>query len=241
MNNRIVIATGRKGSGKSHLIHRHFTSKAKRVIHLDFVGEIKKKIPTAVETIGLAATMEAIREMARQRKMEWNIVAVFPESEMWGLPRLCAQLVPTYGGEKAPIGIAKAFGGIALECTECDILLPIQGGAWSSSARSMMRRARHESLDLFLATQRPQDCHKLCTSMADFVISFKTTEPRELKYLRDGVGTSFALRVRDLSYRHSLWFRKDDELTVEIDADGNAVISDYEDEGEPDERELDGG
>jgi hypothetical protein len=224
--NTIVFVTGPKGSGKSYALDKYFTAKHPRVIHLDFVGEIAEKYPDAIETIGFRETMEQLRAFAVANETEWNIVAVFPEHQWEELPDLFTALCPQYQGRHTPMSVSQAFGGIALECSECDIILPNNAARDGRAARNMIKRARHERLDLYLGTQRPQECSRLCTSQADFVIAFQMHEPRELDYLSRGVGSAFAERVRLLRQYHSLWFNRATHQIAERDAKGKWVTPD---------------
>lgn len=224
--NTIAFATGPKGSGKSFLLDRYFTSRAPRVIHLDFVGEVAEKYPDAIEAVGYDAVRAQLIELARSGAREWNLVAVFPEYRQAEMGRLFAALCPPYNGRATPMGISRAFGGVALECSECDVILPNSAGLNTMAARNMLKRGRHEQLDLYLGTQRPQECSRLCTSQADYVIAFQMHEPRELEYLARGAGEAFAARVRELPQYHSLWFHRATRGIVERNAAGEVVASD---------------
>ena len=222
--NTVVFGTGPKGSGKTHTMNRFFVGHAPRVIHVDMVGEVIENYPDAIETVGARETILKLMEFARERRREWNLVAVFPEGRQRELAALCDALTPPYAGRAAQrVGVSRAFGGIALDCTECDILLPNAGGHDTRAARNMVKRARHELLDLFLATQRPPECSRLCTSQADIVFSLQTHEPRDLDYLRKGVGSAFADRVAELPQYHSLWFERATRKVVERGKDGAIV------------------
>ncbi len=222
--NVIVFATGPKGSGKSVLLHRYFTAHAPRVIHLDFVGEIHETYPDAPETVWLTATLEQLRAFARAGLPRWHLIAVFPEHHHADLPRLFGALCPAYEGKAAGrMGIAQAFGGIALECSECDVILPNSAATDTRAARNLLKRGRHVRLDLYLATQRPQECSRLCTSQADYIIAFQMHEPRELEYLAQGAGQAFADRVRVLPAYHSLWLQRATHVVVERGPDGAMI------------------
>lgn len=221
--NTIAMVIGPKGSGKSRLLDHYFTSRAPRVIHLDFVGEIGERYPGAIETVGLEATLAQLRAFAANSEMKWHLVAVFPEHRQHEMAALFRALAPEYNGKTTPPGIARAFGGIALECSECDIMLPNNASEETRAARNLLKRGRHERLDLFLATQRPQECSRLCTSQADFIVAFQTHEPRELDYLSRGAGEDFARRVRALPQYSSLWFARASRAIVERDKNGTIV------------------
>lgn len=226
--NEIAFVTGPKGSGKSHLIDEYFTQYAPRVIRLDFVGDVAEKYPDMIEAVGYEQLIAALRRFNAERLAEWSVIAVFPEHKMHEIPELFAKLVPPYEGRGKVGGISRAFGGIALECTECDIILPNRSSYDTQAARNMMKRARHEALDLYLATQRPAECHRLCTAMADYTIALQTHEPRDLDYLSKGVGEDFAAMVRKLPRYHSAWFKRDGREILERDKDGEIVGSNDE-------------
>lgn len=221
--NEIVFVTGPKGSGKSYLIDEYFTTHAPRVIRLDFVGDVAEKYPDMPEAVGYDELLSTLRGFNRDRLPRWSVVAVFPEHRMHELPTLFAKLVPPYEGRGRAGGISRAFGGIALECTECDIILPNANSAATGAARNMLKRGRHEGLDLYLATQRPAECNRLCTAMADYTIALHTHEPRDLDYLSRGVGEDFAAMVRALPEYHSAWFRRKGREILERDKNGEVV------------------
>lgn len=176
--NEIVFCAGKKGSGKSTLLYDYFVAPSPRTISLDFVGDVKERDPNAIEVVGYAPLIAKLQELVRAGIQRWHIAAVFDAYTESELPKLFRLLCPPYNPGKQ--SLTRALGGMALECSECDVILP-NGGA-SIEARNMLKRGRHNLLSLYLATQRPQECSRLCTSQADYIISFAMHEPNELKY-----------------------------------------------------------
>lgn len=219
--NEIAFACGKKGSGKSKLINDYFAKKFPRVISLDFVGEIKERNPEAIEVVGYEKLVKMIRDLTNSQVEKWQIAAVFDEYQISSgeLERLFNLLVPAYTPEKK--GLSRILDGLTLECTECDVILPNQGA--SIAARNMVKRARHEKLNLLFATQRPQECNRLCTSQADWVISFRMHEPREIKYLSDSVSSRFTDEVRLLEQYCSAWYHAETGNVFIRDRDGATI------------------
>lgn len=216
--NEIVFCAGKKGSGKSTLLYDYFVTRSPRTISLDFVGDVKERNPHAMEVVGYAALLAKLSELVAARVERWHIAAVFDAYTERELPQLFRLLCPPY--DPVRISLPRALGGIALECSECDVILP-NGGA-SVEARNMVKRGRHNLLSLLFATQRPQECSRLCTSQADFVISFAMHEPNELKYFAR-IAPRYSALLPHLPPFYSAWYEPATGLVEIRDPQGNTA------------------
>lgn len=215
--NEIVFCCGKKGSGKSRLLYDYFVSENPRTISLDFVGEVKERNPNALQVVGYDALLGALRSLVNVPR--WHVAAVFDEYSMHELPKLFRLLCPPFNPDRR--SLSRAFGGIALECSECDVILP--NGSATVEARNMIKRGRHELLSLYFATQRPQECSRLCTAQADFVISFRMHEPNEMRYLARTVSPLYADLVKNLPTYHSAWYEAATGQVEVRDANGETT------------------
>lgn len=217
-DNEIIFCSGKKGSGKSTLLYEYFVANYPRTISLDFVGDVKERNPQAIEVVGYTALLGKLKELVAAGVQEWHVAAVFDSYSERELPNLFRLLCPPYNPQQ--VSFSRAIGGLALECSECDVILP-NGGA-SVEARNMVKRGRHNLLSLFLATQRPQECSRLCTSQADYIISFAMHEPNELRYF-NRISPRYASLLPTLPKFHSAWYVPATGQVAIRDGDGETV------------------
>jgi hypothetical protein len=219
--NEIVFACGKKASGKSTLLYEYFVTANDRTISLDFVGEVKERNPNAVQCVGFDGVLATLRELTSARVMRWHIAAVFDEYTTHELPKLFRLLCPPFNPGRQ--SLSRTLGGLALECSECDVILP--NGNATVEAKNMIKRGRHELLSLYLGTQRPQECSRLCTSQADYIISFRMHEPNEMRYLARTVSNEYAEVVKRLPKYSSAWYCPAVGEVQVRDGDGNVTQS----------------
>jgi hypothetical protein len=219
-DNEIVFVAGKKASGKSTLLYEYFVANYPRTISLDFVGDVKERNPEAIEVVGYTALLAKLKELVAAGVHNWHVAAVFDSYTESELPNLFRLLCPPYNPQQ--VSFSRAIGGLALECSECDVILP-NGGA-AVEARNMVKRGRHNLLSLFLATQRPQECSRLCTSQADYIISFAMHEPNELKYF-GRISPRYASLLQSLPKFHSAWYVPATGQVAIRDGDGETVAT----------------
>jgi hypothetical protein len=173
--NLVVFACGRKRSGKSHQLAKIAGAFPRRII-FDFVGEFYRKIDGAIEARNLVQAADALRQ-ARKRGNRWTVLCMMDPAD-----------VPALVGAIAPIGsipeqsFSYAVGGVALECGECDRILPNNAGI-SPELLDAIQRGRHFRLSSLFGTQRPRQTHRVLTSQADVILAFRQREPRDVDFL----------------------------------------------------------
>lgn len=200
----VVTVVGRTGSGKTRIIAKKFGPRHARRITLDSMGECEALYPDAFRAFGLPSVYAAMNAWAEANVTEWHIVAILPEEEV-GM--LMAKLAPQYDGKTE--SLAKAFGGVCVECFEVDLYLPVSGagGGITRAFQNAVARGRHVGLSLLFATQRPAQCHRILTSQSQHVVSFAMHEPNDLRWLASVGGSAYA-RIAHTGLRRyeSVWY-----------------------------------
>lgn len=200
----VVTVVGRTGSGKTRLIARSLGPRHSRRITLDSMGECEVLYPDAFRAFGLPAVYDAMNAWAEGNVTTWHVVAILSEEEV-GL--LMAKLAPQYDGKTE--SLAKAFGGVCVECFEVDLYLPVSGagGVVTKAFQNSVARGRHVGLSLLFATQRPAQCHRILTSQSQHVVSFAMHEPGDLRWLSLVGGSAYA-RIAHTGLRRyeSVWY-----------------------------------
>jgi hypothetical protein len=210
-----VFIAGRKGTGKSTLLHRRYVSSAPRVLSLDATvpPETLERNPGAVYVIGLDQLRRVLRLAAGYPR--WHIAAALEPADVAELFRL---LCPPLGSPRA--SLSRAFGGIAIECGECDLVWPNAGSA--PELLSALRRGRHYLLDLYLATQRPASCAVDVRAQADALIAFAQTEPRDVDYFARGISRPVGELIRSLEGHEFVFYSRADGRVYVCGEDGAA-------------------
>lgn len=192
--NAIVTVYGPKGSGKSRFLS-DLVARVPRVLTLDITGEAREVYPSALGPFfGLRDTLAALHRAAHFPG--WHVIAALDDAEV---PALFARLVPRYDGRTRPL--AAALGGIAVECGEVDMIAP--SGRTPPEVLSAWRRGRHAGLSLFTATQRPAAAARDVSAQADVIASFQVSEPRDVAFIADMMGSAAAEAVQTLPPYHA--------------------------------------
>jgi hypothetical protein len=185
--NTIAFACGRKGSGKSYWLEHEFVVRAPRVVHIDPNGDYLDDAGVLVVD-GYTGLLTALEAFAAVNQREWRVAVSLSENETVEFFQLVAPLEDFGRGS-----LSRAFGGMAIECGECDVIAP--NGRTHPAVASAWRRGRHHQLDLYMGTQRPAACDRLLTSMADVVACFSLDEPRDVTWVTDKMGRAAADEV----------------------------------------------
>lgn len=174
--NTIAVVLGRKGSGKSTLVHE-LLEEAPRVLVLDYLGEYGGRDLCRV----VRGRDAAFRALERA----------------WGADRFRIAVRETEGQDSLDVLAAAA----ELE----DYLLVIEEASAYCSPQGVpreiaqiVRYGRHRSIDQLFVAQRPSMLHRDITSAADVVISFQHHERADIDYLVQTVGEHMAA-VRELA------------------------------------------
>lgn len=213
----IVTVVGRTGSGKTQLIAKHIGPRHARRITVDLVNECRKLYPHAVTARTLADVVRLLRAFHERSVNQWHIIAAL---EIRDVGKMIQMLAPT--GTQAEFSLAAAWGGIALEIFELDILAPVDRSepATREAIRSAYARGRHFGLSILAATQRPHQIDRIATAMASHVVTFQMHEPADLQFLERVGGKRFAeLSRTGLEPHQSAWYvaRTGEILTLTAD------------------------
>lgn len=217
--NLIVTGYGPKGSGKSRFLRDMFVRQAPRVISLDVTGEGRESYPEALGPFfGLARVLDGVRAAARWeaaqraagRPAGWHILAAIDDRE---IPRFFRMLAPPFDGQS--VSLARALGGVAIECGEVDHIAP--NGSADPEVVAAWRRGRHHALSLLTATQRPASCARDVSAQADVLFSFQTSEPRDVAFLADTFGKPTAEVIRNLPRYHAAVYVRERQRVLLLD------------------------
>lgn len=182
-DNSILFVAGRKGSGKTTLIHA-IAALHDRVFVLDSMGSEGE--PEYRVVFGFDECISAIEQAAKAKTFRISLRC--PSTD-----ELLA-LVPI------------------IETVE-DCLLVVDEASFYCSPNylpdelsSILRYGRHARISQIYAARRPSEIHREVTAAADVVITFQHHEPRDLAYFRALGGERFAERVRNLPrFRCAVW------------------------------------
>lgn len=214
--NKITFACGMKGSGKSHWLYHQHVVHEPRVIHLDPNGDyIDDKNVLIVS--GYDGLLTALDAFAATNQQEWRVaVALDDPKDVAALFDLLAPRADFGRGS-----LSRAFGGVAVECGECD--QPCPNGATAREVQNGWRSGRHHLLNLHMGTQRPPACDRLLTSQADVVAVFAMDEPIDLDWTAKKFGRPAADVVATLpDHWHVEKCRGERQLRV-VDPDGKTA------------------
>lgn len=214
-SHEITVVVGRTGSGKTQLISRVLAPRHPRRITLDATGECVRLYPAAHVVGTLADALRALEVWANEEREHWHLVAALQPADSAEFARA---LVPVYSpGVSA---LADDLGGVCVECSELDVYLPVSGANAKQTAAwtTVLARGRHTRCSVIAATQRPHQVARIVTSQASRVIAFRTHEPRDVRWLADVGGPTFAAVAReDLPRFHSVHFHVDDARCEVLD------------------------
>jgi energy-coupling factor transporter ATP-binding protein EcfA2 len=200
----IVIVVGRTGSGKTQLLARLIGARHKRRITIDLLGECVELYPRALRARSVAQIVELMRRLHKADINQWHIVASIDVPHVGDL---LALLCPT--GTASDTSLSAAWGGIALEIFELDLVAPVDRSEKSTRAqiKTAYARGRHYGLSILAATQRPHMIDRISTAQATHVVTFQMHEPSDLKFLNDVGGKVFAEIARTgLEQYESAWY-----------------------------------
>lgn len=172
MNKRapITCILGKRGSGKSTLL-KELVKKGgyKRVIVVDTLGEHgegRRIVRTPTGLIGAVKTKA------------FNVAV---------------QFVKATEGFRWACDVAYAVGDLALVVEEADFYIT----AWRAPEcfEKLVRYGRHRGVEMICVSRRPPDLWRNLTANADYLCVFRTTEPRDIRYLQEFMGEA-ALRLK---------------------------------------------
>lgn len=200
----IVTIVGTTGSGKTALIAEHIGPRHARRITCDLVGECRKLYPDAIHLTAFAQLFPVLRRLNDHGVDRWHIVAQFTVAE---IGKLITALVPT--GPDASRSLSLAWGGLALEIFELDLVAPVDRSeeATRLAVKTAYARGRHFGLSILAATQRPHMIDRIATAQSTYVVTFQMHEPHDLAFLKRCGGSAFAELARTgLRQYESAWY-----------------------------------
>lgn len=214
--NTIAFACGMKGSGKSHWLLHEFVLKAPRVIHIDPNGDYLDDKNVLV-VAGYDDLLMALDAFAATNESQWRVAVSLDDPKE--IAALFDLLCPRANFGRG--SLSRAFGGIAIESGECDVIAP--NGKTPAEVQSGWRRGRHHELDLFMGTQRPASCDRLLSAQADIVGIFALDEPIDIDWAAQKFGRAAAEEIAQLpDYWHAEKRRGERGIRI-VDPSGRTV------------------
>lgn len=182
-DNTILFICGRKGSGKSTLVHA-IAMEHDRVFVLDTMGSEGE--PDFEVVTGLEACVDAITTAAERETFRLSLRASSTDDLLSLLPII----------ETVPNALL-VIDETSYYCSPS--YLP-------DELSSVLRYGRHAELSQVYVARRPSEIHREVTAAADVVITFQHHEPRDLAYFKAIGGEEFSEKVRSLPrFRTAVW------------------------------------
>lgn len=200
----IVTIVGRTGSGKTQLLAKLIGPRHKRRITIDLLGECEKLYPNALKARSVEQVIKGMAKLHAADVMEWHIVASIDVPDVGKLVHL---LCPT--GTASGRSLSAAWGGMALEMFELDLIAPVDRSEKSTreAIKTAYARGRHYGLSILAATQRPHMIDRIATAQSSYVITFQMHEPADLQFLERVGGKRFSELARvGLKQYESAWY-----------------------------------
>lgn len=172
MRNTVTIVLGRKGSGKSWLVHELIEGyRPRRVVIIDSLAEYgpesEPKIKAEVAR-GFDESLDALEAAESRRRFVLSLRVLSPEENL------------------ELLGVAFRLRRFLLVVEEASLycsptLLP-------DEVAQLIRYGRHQEIDQVYVARRPSELHRDLTANADVLVTFRQQEPRDLIYLRSFYG-----------------------------------------------------
>ena len=174
-DNSIIFVCGRKGSGKSTLVHA-IAMEYDRVFVLDTLGSEGE--PDFEVVNGLDACVDAITDAARRDRFRISLRCPSTDDLLALLPVI----------ETVPNSLL-VIDETSFYCSPS--YLP-------EELSSVLRYGRHAELSQVYVARRPSEIHREVTAAADVIITFQHHEPRDVAHFKALAGERFAETVRSL-------------------------------------------
>jgi len=167
----IVIVVGRRKAGKTFLVKHLYLKRVSSIVVDDHTYEYKEFPQTS-----------SISDLLRYPRVVYQDVKANDES----FRALFDVLKKRY----------RKFGGTLLVVDEAHV--HFERKKLPPPQSQLLRYGRHYGIGVVLISHRVYDFNPLAYKLADYVIVFRTTEPRELDFLRKYVGYGVEDKVRRL-------------------------------------------
>lgn len=203
--NRIVVAWGRKGRGKTTVIERLITP-LNNVVVVDLFGAYSTAQLTANEfqarLPGFSRTHN-VDNLARDihsrlfTKPSHQLRQVLLVSDVDdALVKLTNAISKRYLCKDNLCGCPKDKAHFNIVLDEVDMLQ--HGSRTHPAVNNWVQRGRHIQLNQFYAARRPFEVDRMISAQADDFYLFNTSEPRDLKYIENYVPKKFLGHLKTL-------------------------------------------
>lgn len=203
---KVRLVIGKRGSGKS-VLTKHLIRNDRRLVVYDIMSEYVEGI--VFDDAEMCECREFWRHIYRQ---SFRIIyrPLRPKVEIEWLAWAAFAL-----GD-----LTFVVEEIDSICTPFDIPLPMQ---------SVIQRGRHKNIELIGVTPAPFGIHRDLTRQAKDIFIFRTSEPRDIKYLRQLLGERIEDRLAALGeYEFVHWSDAQEELRIGKVQNGKEISGDIE-------------
>lgn len=183
-HNTVTVVLGKKGSGKSTLVGEIIQDE-ERVWVIDSLAEYGKDRGLEVYT-DFESCVEAIQESAGRDRFRLSL-RVLSEEENLDLIGLCYEAA----------GDINERGKTSMIVVE-ETSLYVKPNMMPDEIAKIVRYGRHRELDQVYVSRRPAELSRDLTANADVIVTFRTTEPRDLQYLSSYFSPEEIERIKGL-------------------------------------------
>lgn len=199
---KVRLVIGKRGSGKS-VLTKHLIRSDSRLVVYDIMSEYVNGV-----TFDDAQMRELVKFWRHSYRQSFRIIyrPLSPKVEIEWL----AHCVFALGDLTFVVEEIDAI------CTPFDIPLPMQ---------AIIQRGRHKNIELIGVTPAPFGIHRDLTRQAKDIFIFRTSEPRDIQYLRQLLGERIEAKLAALEkYEFVQWSDTHDELRLGKVQDGKEII-----------------
>lgn len=221
----VVLTAGPSATGKTTAQYELFIRRCPRRVSFDFQAEVRRKFnPNAIEVYSLAEFTRALRLCARGT--HWHIALVYdPDAQPELAEQVCRILNPARTGESHR-SFSRAVGGVAVECSEADLLFP--NGRTPPAVRGLVQRGRHNKLAVFMATHAPALVDTRLRDAADYYLAFRSQEDVVWRFWQRATSAVVADVIATLPLYHCAYIVKFEQRVYLLDERRSVVrVLDY--------------
>ena len=156
MDNKIFYVAGKKGSGKTSLVKRYIIPKFPKIVILDSLDEY-----SGVRTESISQFIDVLNKNLERRAF-------------------IIKYVPLDESETDFFMAGYLLRDVTIIVEEADLYSNAHNE--DPFFRKIIRYGRHRNLNLVCISRRPAEVSRNITAQADIIVSFRQTEPIDLKY-----------------------------------------------------------
>lgn len=165
IKNEVIVVTGQRGKGKTTFIKNNIEN-FDRVIIFDLLGEFRY-YETALNL------QDFFLLLSKKRKEDFFFINYYnPKNSEGDFNVICKAI--------------NKLNDILFVVDELDYFC--SANYIPNAFSEIIKRGRHQNLNVIIATRRPHEIPRLVTSQLTEFITFRHIEPRDLTYIKDAIG-----------------------------------------------------